>query len=141
MQIVGIDHVVLRVNDLEAMIRFYEGVLGCEVVHRQDRIGLVHLRAGSSLIDLVDVAGPLGRARGGSPDGPPNMDHLCLRVAGFDAERVRLELASQGATSRSRPSASAPPARRFPSIFAIRRETASSFAPSGEDRLLHPDRT
>lgn len=96
MQIVGIDHVVLRVNDLEAMIRFYEGVLGCEVVHRQDRIGLVHLRAGSSLIDLVDVAGPLGRARGGSPDGPPNMDHLCLRVAGFDAERVRLELASQG---------------------------------------------
>ena len=48
-----IDHLVLRVVDLAAMLRFYVDVLGCTVERRQDAIGLVHLRAGRSLIDLV----------------------------------------------------------------------------------------
>ena len=96
MQVIGIDHVVLRVRNLERMIDFYEGVLGCRVDHRQDALGLVHLRAGSSLIDLVDVDGPLGRARGPVDPNSPNMDHLCLRVAGFDVDRVRRELEAQG---------------------------------------------
>jgi len=96
MQVIGIDHVVIRVNDLQRMTDFYERVLGCPVEHRQDALGLIHLRAGSSLIDLVDVGGPLGRAHGAiNPDGP-NMDHLCLRIASFDADRVRSELQAQG---------------------------------------------
>ena len=36
-------------------------VLGCTVERRQEAIGLLQLRAGHSLIDLVDVAGKLGR--------------------------------------------------------------------------------
>lgn len=94
MQILGIDHVVLRVADLGRAIAFYERVLGCTVERRQDDLGLVQLRAGSALIDLVAVAGVLGR-RGGAAPGPEgrNMDHLCLRVAAFDpeAEQRRLE--------------------------------------------------
>ena len=96
MQVIGIDHVVIRVNDLRRMTDFYERVLGCPVEHRQDALGLIHLRAGSSLIDLVDVAGPLGRAHGPIDPNGPNMDHLCLRVAGFDADQVRSELQAQG---------------------------------------------
>jgi glyoxylase I family protein len=100
MQVTGIDHVVLRVRDLSRMVDFYEGVLGCRVVHRQDELGLVHLRAGESLVDLVDVAGVLGKKGGPAPGAggttANNMDHLCLRVADFDAESIRLELQKQG---------------------------------------------
>jgi catechol 2,3-dioxygenase-like lactoylglutathione lyase family enzyme len=57
-----IDHIVLRVSDLERSIRFYQQVLGCELVKRREDLGgMVHLRAGASLIDLVDVQDPLGR--------------------------------------------------------------------------------
>ena len=44
-----IDHLVLRVVDLDAMLHFYCDVLGCTIERRQDPIGLVQLRAGRSL--------------------------------------------------------------------------------------------
>lgn len=93
----GIDHVVLRVARLEAMIAFYDTVLGCTVARRQDEIGLVQLRAGSALIDLVTVEGTLGRAGGAAP-GPEgrNLDHFCLRVEPFDEPAIRRHLAAHG---------------------------------------------
>ncbi|OZI60563.1 VOC family protein [Bordetella genomosp. 11] len=97
MQVTGIDHVVLRVKHMDRMIAFYQEVLGCQVAHRQDDLGLVHLRAGASLIDLVDVAGTLGRRGGEAPTGTAgNMDHLCLRVADFDVQALRQELQAHG---------------------------------------------
>jgi catechol 2,3-dioxygenase-like lactoylglutathione lyase family enzyme len=85
----GIDHVVLRVRDVAAMQRFYCDVLGCKVEKVQAHIGLTQLRAGHSLIDLVDVGGKLGR-EGGAPPGREgrNMDHLCLRVEPFNAVAI-----------------------------------------------------
>lgn len=79
-QIRELDHLVLRVLDLDDMLRFYCGVLGCTVERRQDDIGLVQLRAGRSLIDLVPVDGTLGRA-GGAPPAKEgrNLDHFCVR--------------------------------------------------------------
>ncbi len=93
-----IDHVVLRVRDLERMIEFYCGALGCTLEWRRDDLGLVHLRAGRSLIDLVPVDGPLGR-KGGAPPGAEarNMDHLCLRVDAFDAAAIVAHLRARGA--------------------------------------------
>jgi glyoxylase I family protein len=97
MELLGIDHVVLRVIDAERMTAFYTDVLGCTVERRQDAIGLIQLRAGAQLIDLVPVDGKLGRAGGAAPGREGrNMDHLCLRVAGFDAEAVRRELEAAG---------------------------------------------
>ena len=61
-----IDHLVLRVRDLARSIDFYAAVLGCTVATRRDDQGLVHLRAGASVIDLVGVDGPLGRKGGGA---------------------------------------------------------------------------
>ena len=92
-----IDHLVLRVVDLDAMLRFYGEALGCRIERRQDSIGLVQLRAGSSLIDLVPVDGKLGRAGGAAP-GPEgrNMDHFCLRVDPFDEAAIRNQLAIHG---------------------------------------------
>lgn len=79
-----IDHVVFRVRDLDRSIEFYRAVLGCEVVRRREHLGLVHLRAGASMIDLVSVDGKLG-SRGGSPPQTEgrNVDHLCLRIEPF----------------------------------------------------------
>ena len=77
-EVLRIDHVVLRVKDVERAIAFYRDVLGCEIEKRRDDLGLVHLRAGSSLIDLVTHEGPLGR-QGGALAGKEgrNVDHFC----------------------------------------------------------------
>lgn len=84
-----LDHVVLRVRDLEASIRFYAEVLGCEEERRLPDLGLVQLRAGQSLIDLVGVETPLGQAGGEAPArDAPNVDHFALRIDPFDADRI-----------------------------------------------------
>lgn len=93
----GLDHLVLRVVDLEALMHFYVDVLGCTVERRQDEIGLVQLRAGRSLIDLVPVDGKLGRQGGAAPGHEGrNLDHFCLRVEPFDAAEIRAHLAGHG---------------------------------------------
>jgi glyoxylase I family protein len=74
---------VLRVRDLDAMIRFYGQALGCEVERRLDRINLVQLRAGDCLLDLVLNDAPRDGA---------NMDHLCFRVEPFDLAGIRRAL-------------------------------------------------
>jgi catechol 2,3-dioxygenase-like lactoylglutathione lyase family enzyme len=92
-----IDHLVLRVIDLDKMLSFYCRALGCSIERRQDAIGLVQLRAGRSLIDLVPVDGKLGRAGGAAP-GPEgrNLDHFCLRIEPFDEEAIRSHLRERG---------------------------------------------
>jgi catechol 2,3-dioxygenase-like lactoylglutathione lyase family enzyme len=92
-----IDHLVLRVIDLEQMLRFYCDALGCTVERRVDNIGLVQLRAGSAMLDLVPVDGKLGSA-GGAPPGKEgrNLDHFCFRVEPFDEAAIRAHLAAHG---------------------------------------------
>jgi catechol 2,3-dioxygenase-like lactoylglutathione lyase family enzyme len=92
-----LDHVVLRVAALAPMLRFYCDGLGCSVERREDEIGLVQLRAGASLIDLVPVDSPLGRAGGPAPGAEGhNMDHFCLRIEPFDEAAIRLHLQRHG---------------------------------------------
>lgn len=88
-----IDHLVLRVIDLDRMLHFYCGVLGCSVERRDDAIGLVQLRAGRALVDLVPVSGKLGRAGGAPPASEGrNLDHFCFRVEPFDEAAIRRQL-------------------------------------------------
>lgn len=97
MEAIGIDHVVLRVGDLERSVAFYRDVLGLTVDRRRDELGLVHMRAGASFVDLVDVAGKLGLPGGGVAGAKHrNMDHLCLRIADFDATKIAAELTEFG---------------------------------------------
>ena len=95
-----IDHLVLRIVDLDKMLGFYCGALGCMVERRQDEIGLVQLRAGRSLIDLVPVDGKLGRAGGAAPGAEGrNLDHFCLRIEPFDEAAIRSHLREHGVTA------------------------------------------
>lgn len=96
-RIAAIDHVVLRVHDLDAMLAFYRDVLGCTEERRQEAIGLYQLRAGSALIDLVPVDGRLGRLGGAGPGREGhNMDHLCLGVADYDEAAIVAHLKAHG---------------------------------------------
>ena len=93
----GIDHVVLRVVNVEGVTRFYQDVLGCAVERRKDDLGLIQLRAGRSLIDFVDVNGELGQKGGAAPGAEArNMDHFCLRIDPFDEAQIRAHLRAHG---------------------------------------------
>ena len=86
----GLDHVVVRVADLERALRFYRDALGLRIERRIEALGLVQLRAGASLIDLVPVDSPLGRAGGGAPDPHGrNIDHFALTLSHFDEPWIR----------------------------------------------------
>ena len=96
----ALDHVVVRVSDLDKSLVFYRDVLGCIEERRLDDLGLVQLRAGASLVDLVPVDSALGRAGGAAPpredQGGRNMDHFALELAHFDPERIRRHLEDHG---------------------------------------------
>jgi catechol 2,3-dioxygenase-like lactoylglutathione lyase family enzyme len=97
-QITGLDHVVLRVADADASIRFYCEVLGCSVERTLPaKFGLIQLRAGHSLIDIVPVSGELGQLGGAAPgEEGHNMDHFCVAVSPWDEEKIRAHLESFG---------------------------------------------
>jgi glyoxylase I family protein len=92
-----LDHVVLRALDPAALEDFYCRVLGCTVEKRQEAIGLVQLRAGASLIDLVGIDSRLGRLGGAAPGTEGhNVDHICLAVEGYDEPAIRAHLEAHG---------------------------------------------
>ncbi len=88
--LVQIDHVVLRVQDMQRALDFYCGVLGCTKEREVPQFGLVQLRAGASLIDLVDIAQQPGSSHG------RNMDHFALAIAPFDEAALRAHLVAHG---------------------------------------------
>ena len=93
----GLDHIVLRVRDAGAMRKFYCSVLGCTFEREQPEIGLLQLRAGDSLIDLVNVEGKLGRKGGAGPGSEArNVDHFCLRVEPWDEAAILDHLRAHG---------------------------------------------
>jgi catechol 2,3-dioxygenase-like lactoylglutathione lyase family enzyme len=99
-QIKHLDHVVLRVRDLARSVDFYTKVLGCSIKKKNDKYAMIHLGAGGSMIDLVDVQGPLG-ATGGEAPGKErrNLDHFCLRVDPFDETAILEHLQAFGITA------------------------------------------
>ena len=97
MNLLGFDHIVLRVRDRARMVSFYTGALGCSVDRDRPELGLTHLRAGRDMIDIVTVEGPLGRVGGAGPSlEGRNLDHFCLRVSPFDEAAIRAHLAAHG---------------------------------------------
>jgi catechol 2,3-dioxygenase-like lactoylglutathione lyase family enzyme len=91
----AIDHIVLRVINLDAMIHFYTAVLGCTIERRLDDIGLVQLRAGLSLVDLIPVDSQLGKMGGAAPGKEGrNVDHFCFRIEPFNEANIMQHLAT-----------------------------------------------
>lgn len=94
----GLDHIVLRTSNIEAMLTFYRDVLGCPIERElAPDIGLIQLRAGSALIDIVPVDSELGQLGGQAPqqDGR-NIDHFCLQMAPVEEADLVHYLISHG---------------------------------------------
>jgi glyoxylase I family protein len=88
LRVKGLDHVVLRVADMDRAIAFYEEVLGLHVERRLESIGLVQLRAGSAMIDLVP--------RTEDEDDGRNMDHFAVRIEEMDVAALTAHLKRHG---------------------------------------------
>jgi catechol 2,3-dioxygenase-like lactoylglutathione lyase family enzyme len=88
LRVKGLDHVVLRVADMDRAIAFYEQVLGLHVERRLESIGLVQLRAGAAMIDLVP--------RTEDEDDGRNMDHFAVRIEAMDVPALTAHLKSHG---------------------------------------------
>jgi catechol 2,3-dioxygenase-like lactoylglutathione lyase family enzyme len=103
-EIQRIDHVVLRVQDLPRAVAFYRDVLGCTVARERPSLGMVHLHAGASMIDLIGIDGKLGKP-GGAAAGAEgrNLEHVCLRVEPFDVEQLRAHLQTHGVALSGKP--------------------------------------
>ena len=90
-KIKGIAEIVLNVHDVEASLRFYQDVLGLEVIGRP---GPVFLRAGDPAVSIPQmvVLFPLPPDAKGF-DAPRTLHHLALELApeDFDEEEQRLK--------------------------------------------------
>ena len=97
-EIIAIDHLVLRTNKLEKMIFFYCQILGCTVERQTSaELGLTQLRAGSALIDLVTIDSQLGKLGGGAPSTKDNnLDHFCLQLKVISPQALTKHLTSFG---------------------------------------------
>lgn len=73
-----IDHVVVRCLDQGRTLKFYTDVLGLKEERRIEAIGLIQLRAGAAMVDLVPAT---ERSENGR-----NVDHFCLGIATRDIE-------------------------------------------------------
>jgi glyoxylase I family protein len=85
----GLDHIVLRVQDQVTSRRFYTDVLGCTVDHVNEKISLIQLRFGAHLIDLLPATDGQGRTQ-------PGLDHFCLSIRCDDLAKVAEALKARG---------------------------------------------
>ncbi len=93
MRIVGLDHLVIKVSDLEASLSFYGEVLGLEVLRldefRKGEVGFPSLRVSdTSIIDLMLTEDSAG--------GSGNVDHFCLVVEQAKTHDLREQLVARG---------------------------------------------
>lgn len=94
-KIEGIDHLVLRVNNLAESRQFYEGLLGCVMERELPDLGLYQLRAGKQLIDLVPIGGKLAGDLDVVQENR-NLDHFCLTISPFEPDAITEQMISAG---------------------------------------------
>ncbi len=77
---IGLDHLALKVTDMEKSLAFYQQVLGLEVLRRSgpSEAGgyAAVLRAGDQMLDLFSRPDFVSADK----DTPVGMDHLCLQI-------------------------------------------------------------
>jgi len=93
-KIAEIDHVVFRCRDQAKMLDFYTRLMGLVEERRIEQIGLIQLRAGRSMIDLV----PSGNAPFGNTidEKSTNVDHVCLGIEALDMAALARHLEEFG---------------------------------------------
>ena len=85
-----LNHVSLIVSDLDRSVTFYQRLFGMTVRSVQDNG--VNLAAGDAFVGLYQ----------GGASAAPRIDHFCLGLRDFDAERTVAALAASGVAGESR---------------------------------------
>ena len=94
--LVGIDHVVFLVDDMDRALAFYHEVLGCVPGYSYPALGMEQVWAGAALIVLWDTTHP-GAADAIPPiSGGRNVDHVCIATSPFEHDAMRAHLSSHG---------------------------------------------
>ena len=90
--VLGLDHLNLRVADLERALAFYGGVLGMREVRRNSRadgsVSFVALRAGNCVVFLQPSPGYTPPA----DDKDSGLDHYSLEIEAHDPEALAAHL-------------------------------------------------
>lgn len=86
----GLDHVVIKVSDVQRSLAFFQNVLGLRLERIFEELGVWQVRCGANLIDLQTLKPgeslPPAESRG--------IDHFCIDVDGeVDATMAALEVA------------------------------------------------
>jgi glyoxylase I family protein len=81
LMVVELDHVVLRCRQQDRTLDFYSRVLGLKEERRIGQLGLIQLRAGASMVDLIPTVEP-------RVDTGTNVDHFCLGIETDDLGSV-----------------------------------------------------
>jgi glyoxylase I family protein len=92
----AIDHVVLIVDGLEDAVKWYAEVLGATEEGDLRQFGMVQLRVGVSMIDLVDAGSKTGEWARPEVEGGRNMDHLCLEIGPVTKKTMLAHLKKHG---------------------------------------------
>ena len=96
LKVAELDHVVLRCRDQDSAYDFYTRILGLSEERRIAQIGLIQLRAGRSMIDLIPADDP--RVEAGH-----NIDHVCIGIETDDLNEVVRYLRGQSVAVISEP--------------------------------------
>ncbi len=92
MKVVGLDHIVLRVDDVERSLEFYVGTLGLEPV-RVDEWRAGEVLFPSLRVDDATIIDVLARGDATPTPSPPatddrNLDHFCLVLEPVDLDAL-----------------------------------------------------
>ena len=92
------NHMTLTVTDIGRSLEFYQGLFGLTLAARQAQTLILRVGAGPQFIALG----------GGRPDVQPHINHTCLTVDNFDAERLVGLLGEHGVSRIAQPSEAGP---------------------------------
>ena len=92
----ALDHVGLKVTDMDKSLRFYCDGLGLELLRRSNKgpgVASAVLRVGDQEMNLFSNP---DFAAGASAGDPPGLDHFCLEVESASIDELLLALARAG---------------------------------------------
>src|SRR5262245_39083373 len=97
----ALDHVGLKVTDMDKSLRFYCEGLGLELLRRSDKgpgIASAVLRVGDQEMNLFSNPGFAAGPEGEGPDGGDlrGLDHFCLEIDSASIDQVMAALAQAG---------------------------------------------
>ncbi len=93
-----LSHFTLSVSDAQRSMAFYQDVFGMPIQAHQGPTPLLGVGSSGQFLTLAGI--PAGRGGAAAPPRTPNINHVCMRMEGFNPDKVLKTLAEFGITPR-----------------------------------------